>query len=49
MKLALKEVLLGTALAILVFLAVRGFDITPLILIAAMVLVLKFTVDNRTE
>lgn len=49
MKLALKEVLLGTALAILVFLAVRGFDITPLILIAAMVLVLKFTVDNRSQ
>ena len=49
MKLALKEIILGIALALLVFLAFRGFDITPVVFVAAMLFILKFTMDSRSQ
>ncbi|MDI9419568.1 MAG: AAA family ATPase [Firmicutes bacterium] len=49
MKIALKEIILGIGLALLVFFARQGFEITPFILIGAVVLLLKFTMDNRTN
>ncbi|HHX02321.1 MAG TPA: AAA family ATPase [Firmicutes bacterium] len=49
MKFALKEIFIGISLALLVFLALQGFEITPIILIGALVLLFKFTMDNRSN
>lgn len=47
MKSAYKEIILGISLAFVVLLAIRGFDITPFIILAGMALVLKFMIDGR--
>ena len=49
MKIAIKEILLGIGLALIVFLAVQGFDVLPFVLIAIFLLLLKTTLDNRTS
>lgn len=49
MKLVLKEVILGLFLAIIVFLALQGFDITPIILFSAVILMLKVLLGNGIQ
>lgn len=48
MKYAIKEIVLGLSLAGAVFLAIQGFDITPIILLGTIVFMLKIMMDSRT-
>lgn len=47
MKQVSKEIILGMGLALVVFLAFQGYDITPFIFLGAMLVVLKFMMDSR--
>jgi len=49
MKSSLKEIAIGAGLALVVFLASRGIEITPVILIGGLVLLFKFTMENRSS
>ncbi|HOB07862.1 MAG: AAA family ATPase [Limnochordia bacterium] len=49
MRCSLKELAIGVGLALVVFLAWLGIEITPVILIGGLVLLFKFTMDNRTN
>mgnify|MGYP000922982486 CR=1 FL=1 len=43
----IREVLIGSAVAVTVFLAILGFDITPLIFIGAMLFMLNYLLDGK--
>jgi len=43
----IKEILIGLGAGVLVYLAINGFDITPLILIAATFLIVRFLLEGR--
>ncbi len=49
MKSAVKEIVVGLILAIIVLLAIEGFDVTPFLFLGAMVFVLRFMMDSRTN
>ncbi len=43
----IREVLIGSAVAVTIFLAILGFDITPFIFIGAMLLMFNFLLDGK--
>lgn len=48
MKDVVKEIAIGLALAGIVFLVIKGFDLTPFLLIGAMFFILMFMMDGRS-